>query len=80
MLRLLLAAGSDPHELELMSRSNALLPACAWDNTQSIEAVLRRWNTLQTLEEPRVIPPPKTNNPPFEDVFPIENGDFPISS
>ena len=29
------------------------------------------------------IPPPKTNmtmeNPPFEDVFPIENGDFPMS-
>jgi len=41
-LRLLLAAGSNPHELELMSRSNALLPACAWDNTQSIEAFLRR--------------------------------------
>ena len=40
-VRLLLAAGSNPHELELMSRSNALLPACAWDNTQSIEAFLR---------------------------------------
>ena len=28
-------------------------------------------------------PPPKSNmtmeNPPFEDVFPIENGDFPMS-
>jgi len=33
-------------------------------------------------QEETALPRPKTNraleNPPFEDVFPIENGDFPL--
>ena len=37
----------------------------------------------QKKNPPLNVPPPKTNitmeNPPFEDVFPIENGDVPMS-
>eukprot|EP00435_Cladocopium_sp_Y103_P019095 s359_g4.t1 len=40
-VQILLKARCNPHQLENMTRSNALFPACAWGNLQGAEALMR---------------------------------------